>query len=86
MPSVRAWFAEAKQEHLPIQLRNDAAQRWADYGFVLEHGHAFLGVPPVSTVSGSAQPGEGWQMTADGPRPPPVPVARNPRPGPPIHA
>jgi len=64
-------------------LYSQAAQRWADYGFVLEHGQAFLGVPPVSTVSGSAQPGEGWQMTADGPRPPPVPVARNPRPGPP---
>ena len=41
----RAVVAEAKQEHdQATDLYDDAAQRWADFGFVLEHGQALLGV------------------------------------------
>ncbi len=40
----RAIVAEAKQDHdQAIELYDDAAQRWADFGFALEHGQALLG-------------------------------------------
>ena len=40
----RALVAEAHEEHdRAVELYDDAAQRWADFGFVLEHGQALLG-------------------------------------------
>jgi hypothetical protein len=40
----RALVAEAKQEHdQAIELYDDVARRWADYGFALEHGQGLLG-------------------------------------------
>ena len=40
----RALVAEAHEEHdRAVELYDHAARRWDDFGFVLEHGQAFLG-------------------------------------------
>jgi len=56
----QALVAEAKHEHeRAVELYDDAAQRWAGYGFALEHGQALLGNARCSLAlarSGDALP------------------------------
>lgn len=49
----RALVAEARADHhQAIELYDDAAQRWADFGFALEHGQALLGAARSMLVVG----------------------------------
>jgi tetratricopeptide (TPR) repeat protein len=48
-----AVVAEANQDHQQaIELYDDAAQRWAEFGFVLEHAQALLGAARCTLATG----------------------------------